>query len=89
MLLRRLTVHVKTQNWFAVALDFFVVVVGVFLAFQVEQWYADHNLRKDEERHLLSLQEDFQGTRQSLLEMHIRYGEGRDAALRLIKISRA
>jgi hypothetical protein len=30
MILRRLTQHIKAQNWFAVALDFFIVVVGVF-----------------------------------------------------------
>jgi len=34
MLLRRLAVHVKTQNWFAVWLDFVIVVIGVFLGFQ-------------------------------------------------------
>lgn len=31
MILRRLTKHVKDQNWFAVALDFLIVVVGVFI----------------------------------------------------------
>ena len=30
MLLRRITEHVKTQNWTAVAIDFVIVVVGVF-----------------------------------------------------------
>ena len=29
MLLRRITEHVKAQNWTAVALDFVIVVVGV------------------------------------------------------------
>lgn len=31
MLLRSLTKHVKAQNWFAVGLDFLIVVVGVFI----------------------------------------------------------
>ncbi len=31
MLLRRVTEHVKTQNWFAVLLDFLIVVIGVFM----------------------------------------------------------
>ncbi|MBT8472303.1 MAG: hypothetical protein HKN14_08465 [Marinicaulis sp.] len=40
MLLRRITEHVKAQNWFAVALDFVIVVVGVLLAFQITSWSA-------------------------------------------------
>ncbi len=44
MLLRRITQHVKDQNWFAVALDFVIVVFGVFMGFQVQQWNED---RKD------------------------------------------
>ncbi|GJL95757.1 MAG: hypothetical protein DHS20C05_21620 [Hyphococcus sp.] len=38
MLLRRITEHVKAQNWTAVALDFFIVVVGVFIGIQVSNW---------------------------------------------------
>ena len=43
MLLRRITEHVKAQNWFAVALDFFIVVVGVFIGIQVANWNEDRN----------------------------------------------
>lgn len=38
MILRRLTQHIKEQNWFAVALDFFIVVVGILIAFQITNW---------------------------------------------------
>ena len=38
MLLRRIIEHVKTQNWTAVAIDFFIVVVGVFIGIQVSNW---------------------------------------------------
>ena len=38
MLLRSLTKHVRDQNWFAVALDFFIVVVGILIAFQITNW---------------------------------------------------
>ncbi|MEQ9506153.1 MAG: hypothetical protein RLO80_07755 [Hyphomonas sp.] len=38
MILRRLTEHVKDQNWFAVALDFLIVVLGVFVGLQVNNW---------------------------------------------------
>ena len=38
MLLRRITEHVKAQNWFAVGLDFLIVVIGVFIGIQVSNW---------------------------------------------------
>ena len=38
MLLRRITKHVTDQNWFAVFLDFFIVVVGILIAFQITNW---------------------------------------------------
>lgn len=38
MLLRRITHHVKNQNWFAVFLDFVIVVIGVFIGIQVANW---------------------------------------------------
>jgi hypothetical protein len=40
MLLRRITEHVKAQNWTAVALDFVIVVMGVFIGIQVSNWNA-------------------------------------------------
>ncbi|MBT8141666.1 MAG: hypothetical protein HKN88_05835 [Gammaproteobacteria bacterium] len=38
MLLRRITQHVRDQNWFAVFLDFLIVVVGILIAFQINAW---------------------------------------------------
>lgn len=38
MILRRFTQHVKNQNWFAVGLDFLIVVLGVFIGLQVQEW---------------------------------------------------
>ncbi|MEL6859245.1 MAG: hypothetical protein AAFO74_12730 [Pseudomonadota bacterium] len=38
MLLRRITKHVKDQNWFAVGIDFCIVVIGVFIGIQVANW---------------------------------------------------
>ena len=35
---RRIAEHVKTHNWFAVAIDFVIVVVGVFIGVQVSNW---------------------------------------------------
>lgn len=38
MLLRRITKHVKDQNWFAVGIDFLIVVFGVFIGIQFANW---------------------------------------------------
>lgn len=38
MLLRRITKHVNNQNWFAVGIDFCIVVIGVFIGIQVANW---------------------------------------------------
>ena len=46
MILRRLSKHVKDQNWFAVGLDFVIVVAGVFLGIQIGNWNADAALSR-------------------------------------------
>ena len=38
MLLRRVIEHVKRQQWTAIAIDFVIVVVGVFIGIQVANW---------------------------------------------------
>lgn len=47
MLLRSITKHVKDQNWFAVFLDFFIVVAGILIAFQITNW---NEVRSDNSR---------------------------------------
>ena len=40
MILRRIIEHVKEQNWTAIAIDFAIVVLGVFVGIQVSNWNA-------------------------------------------------
>ena len=47
MILRRITQHVKDQNWTAIAIDFVIVVVGVFIGIQVSNF---NEARKDRAR---------------------------------------
>lgn len=53
MLLRRVTRHFQKQNWFAVLVDFVIVVVGVFVGLQVQDW-NDARKERLEERVLLN-----------------------------------
>jgi hypothetical protein len=52
MLLRRITDHIRTQNWFAVGIDLAVVVIGVFIGIQVSNWNDAVRTRSLEESYL-------------------------------------
>lgn len=55
MLLRRITQHVTDQNWFAVAVDFVIVVFGVFVGLQVQEWQSERELLQQETQYLVEL----------------------------------
>ena len=38
MLFRRISAHLKRQDWFAVGLDLLIVVVGIYIGLQVDAW---------------------------------------------------
>jgi hypothetical protein len=58
MLLRRITEHVRTQNWFAVGIDFLIVVLGVLLAFQITEWNAERAERVRSQEYLSRISAD-------------------------------
>ena len=66
MILRRVIEHVKTQNWTAVALDFVIVVVGVFIGIQVANWNEERKSRVEEQAILLQLEEEFTAIRDNV-----------------------
>lgn len=67
MILRRLKEHLRKENWFAVILEFVVVVVGLFLAFQLDRWYEAQRIQSDQSVHLASLTEDFRENERRLV----------------------
>jgi len=60
VLLRRVTQHVKTQNWFAVVVDFVIVVAGVFVGLQVQDWNDARKERLREQALLIRLHTETQ-----------------------------
>lgn len=60
MLLRRITEHVKAQNWTAVGLDFAIVVLGVFIGLQVANWNDDRKDQILEQEYLHRLHADME-----------------------------
>ncbi len=59
MILRRVTEHVKAQNWFAVGLDLIIVVVGVFIGIQVANWNGERLERLEETAIVERIRSDF------------------------------
>jgi len=68
MLLRRITEHVKAQNWTAVALDFVIVVMGVFIGLQVNNWNEARKDRTSERAYLERLSRDIDQDAMALKE---------------------
>lgn len=58
MILRSVMKHVREQNWFAVVLDFMIVVVGVFIGIQVANWNEERAERNRESGILEELASD-------------------------------
>jgi hypothetical protein len=62
MILRRLTQHIKDQNWFAVGLDFVIVVCGILIAFQITNWNENRAERAQEVRYLSAMKRDVESS---------------------------
>lgn len=73
MILRQLTKHVKDQNWVAVGLDFVIVVLGVFIGLQVQQWAVERDRQRGESDYLVRLHREVM----QLLEIRTRYDNTR------------
>jgi len=58
MLLRRIIEHLRTQNWSAVFLDFIIVVVGVFVGMQVDNWNQGRIDQNKSHENLILLKRD-------------------------------
>ena len=58
MILRRLTEHFKSQNWFAVGLELIVVIVGIYIGLQADAWMSAKRDRALEVEYLERLVSD-------------------------------
>ena len=80
MLLRRVIEHVRTQNWTGVGIDFVIVVVGVFVGLQAQQWAETQADRNRENDYLVALAKDVREDI-ALIEQALRVEESRMSAL--------
>ena len=56
MILRRLTTNLRAQNWTAIAIDFLIVVLGVFLGIQASNWNQARVDRAETQRLLMRIE---------------------------------
>ena len=78
MLLRRVMENVKAQNWTAVALDFVIVVVGVFIGIQVANWNDARAAKDRKDEIIAALIEDLED---AIVVQEDKIGEEIDAGL--------
>jgi hypothetical protein len=45
MISRRISEHIRSHNWFAVTIDLVIVVLGVFIGLQVQEWNTARQAR--------------------------------------------
>jgi hypothetical protein len=72
MLLRRVMKHVRDQNWFAVGIDFLIVVTGVFIGIQVANWNEARGAAQREIEYLQQLRNEIV-TNNERLEYRVDY----------------
>jgi hypothetical protein len=66
MILRRIIAHFRKQEWTAIFLDFLIVVVGVFVGLQVNNWNAARGEQNQIRAYMLALKEDIANDREML-----------------------
>lgn len=76
---RRWSGRAREQNWFAVAIDFAIVVAGVFLGIQMANWNDSRKDRIEERRYYTQILDDLRSDQQTLQET-LRRAAGYDAA---------
>ena len=73
MIFRRIKAHIEKENWFAVFIDFLIVVLGVYMGLQVQQWAVERDRQANEHAYLLRLH----GELGQLIELRKHYDETR------------
>ena len=80
MVIRRIREHVAAHNWFAVGIDLAIVVVGVFLGTQVNNWNQGRLDRSQGHDYRLRLISDLSANDADLRDRRVYYSKVRDHA---------
>jgi len=78
MILRTLAHSIRRQDWFAVVIEFLIVVAGIFVGLQVTDWNERRQLRERETNYLQRMAEDL-ARMQADFQQILDFGGGRSA----------
>jgi len=81
MILRRVREHFARHNWFAVAIDFLIVAIGVYLGIQANNWNQARETRAQAREYRAMLQGDLDANLENLATRRRYYGWVRNEAL--------
>lgn len=81
MVIRRIRESAAKQNWFAVTLDLLILVIGVFLGLQANNWNQSRLERQQEQSYRIRLIEDLRTNETDLRQRQAYYSQVRKHAL--------
>ncbi len=58
MILKKLASAIRRQDWFQVMIEVLIVIVGIFLGLQVQNWYEERGNRDQEAKYLEQLHDE-------------------------------
>jgi len=85
---RRWSEQTREQNWFAVAIDFLILIAGVFLGIQAANWNDSRKERIEERRYYAQILDDLrtdQRTLQDAIHRAAKYNVAAENTLRAIR----
>lgn len=88
MVIRRIREHVAAHNWFAVAIDLGIVVLGVFIGTQANNWNEARHDREKGRNYSIRLIDELRTTEQSMRGIKLYYADVRDHALAALTVLR-
>ena len=81
MVIRRIRHHVASHNWFAVFIDLVIVIVGVFLGTQANNWNEERIKRAEAAEYRREIIEDLKSNEVDLSSRHDYYSAARGHAI--------
>lgn len=81
MVIRRIREHVAGHNWFAVAVDLAIVVIGVFIGLQVSNWNASRLEREEVQEYRAQIIENLKANEREIANGERYYRQVREHAL--------
>ncbi|NNC38882.1 MAG: hypothetical protein HKO02_15595 [Hyphomonadaceae bacterium] len=84
MIFRRIKAHIAKEDWFAVFIDFIIVVFGVFMGFQVNNWNEERARAQTEHIYIDRLRDDLLRNHEDATQRLAYYTQVRDHGIKAL-----